>query len=96
MILTIEVGEYLFAFTSERDWIETAQRLYNREKATMHDSVAITHDGRICTTGRDFRMAKERDAYPVMVYRTRPDVGASSTPNQGEQPPTGSNEDGEK
>lgn len=60
-------GEFLFEFSSKQHWINKAQSWFRPYKGEEH--ICLDTNGNILTCGEDFRIAEERNLYPVKVYR---------------------------
>jgi hypothetical protein len=60
----VQVGELLFLFTSEDDWVEHAQIRFRSVGHTPQTAICIDVDGHILTRGAHFKLA----SYPVKVY----------------------------
>ena len=72
--MRVELGEKLFEFSSQQDWINRAQRAWNRLGLRADkDTVVIDTKGRICRIGRDFMIADDDSSYPISVYLYRND-----------------------
>ncbi len=72
--VTVQLGEKLFAFRSEQDWINKGQRPWKVHHATNGRAIAIDAKGRICQMGAHFARATRDGAYPITVYRVQPDA----------------------
>lgn len=72
--MNIDLGDKLFEFTSQQDWINRAQRAWKQIGLSAdYHTICVDATGRICRIGRDFRIASEDDAYPISVYLYRND-----------------------
>lgn len=70
--ITISIGPKLFEFTHFGQWVNKATMLFAQHGANSINAIAIDAKGRICSTGKDFRIAKETDAFPVSVFFKSP------------------------
>lgn len=64
----IEVGKYLFQFSSLDDWKKNNEKRYG--KTPFRETIAIDAEGRICIVRRN----AEKASYPVKVYKIRRDI----------------------
>ena len=65
----IIVGEFLFEFTSEKEWINKATGWFYQEGASSATTICVDNNGRLCCRGLHFKTA----SYPVRVYWKRDD-----------------------
>lgn len=70
--ITISIGPKLFEFAHFGQWINRATSLFAQHGANSTNAIAIDAKGRICSTGKDFRIARETDAFPVAVFFKAP------------------------
>ncbi len=68
VIPEIVVGEKLFEFASQIEWVNKAKSWYANSGVATCDTVAVDERGRICTRGKHFMRADEQGAYPISVY----------------------------
>ena len=66
--ITITVGPELFSFTSEENWVRTAQCKFNAAGVAGTDVLCIDAKGRVCEIGLQFKRATSDGAYPIKVY----------------------------
>ena len=72
--MNIELGDKLFEFSSEQDWINRAQRAWRcLGLRADEDTVCVDAIGRVCRIGRDFITATKDSAYPISIYLYRND-----------------------
>jgi len=64
--ITIEVGEELFRFHSEQEWINKAQSWFSNFPKDI--GICVDSVGRICTIGKHFMRATKESTYPIIVY----------------------------
>jgi hypothetical protein len=62
------LGDELFSFSSEQDWVNRAKNLYANCGVPRGHYITIDSVGRICKSGRDFMRATREEAYPIKVY----------------------------
>lgn len=72
--VTVTLGEKLFEFSSQQDWVNKGPRIWRTHRATDGRAISIDAKGRVCQMGAHFTRAEEDDAYPVRVYRIQPDA----------------------
>ena len=70
--MNIELGPELFRFTSFQDWVNKARSRFNKAGAPISQCVCIDATGRICGMGKQFMSARDRGAFPVVVYHIEP------------------------
>lgn len=64
--IEVELGEFLFEFTSFDKWCDHAQSYF---RGIRPDSfLCIDAKGRICRIGREFMRARDDNSFPVKVY----------------------------
>lgn len=68
------MGPMLFAFATHAHWVMNAQTAWKKAGVRSENTLCIDAKGRHCFIGRDFRIAKEDDAFPVTVYLRRADL----------------------
>jgi hypothetical protein len=78
--VTVVLGERLFNFQSEQEWINRGQRPWKVHHATNGRAIAIDAKGRICQIGAHFMRATRENAYPVTIYRVQPDAPEHGKP----------------
>ena len=76
--MNIELGEKLFEFRSQQDWINRANRIWRLHETNAQQTVCVDKLGRICGWGKHFADAERDNAYPIEVFRLRQDM----TPNE--------------
>lgn len=69
----VSLGEKLFSFASQQDWINKAQRIWKKHQVRGEDTLCIDQLGRVCDMGKHFREAEEDNAYPIDVFTRRPE-----------------------
>jgi hypothetical protein len=77
--LEILVGQELFSFTSEHDWLDHAPQRFGKHfhrGQSEYDSICIDAKGRVCTRGAHFMRATKDGAYPIRVYEIEVPDGA--------------------
>ncbi len=76
-MVSIEVGDQLFAFHSKMDWVNKAQSKFRDAQAAgllrqsfeqTQDWLCIDAKGRVCTKGAEFDRAEKEGTYPVRVF----------------------------
>lgn len=73
--MQIEHGAELFQFRSFTDWVNHAQSRFARMNAAgvmTRETVCVDASGRICSFGKQFMSARDREAFPVTVYHIDP------------------------
>lgn len=70
----IHLGPALFQFGSQGKWITHASTAWKNVGVRAEDTLCIDAQGRICSIGRDFRVAHEDGSFPVTVYLKRSDL----------------------
>jgi hypothetical protein len=63
-MISVQVRDYLFEFTSFNDWVGRAQIAFLNMGHTSESTICVDQNGLICTRGKYFAKAK----YPVRVY----------------------------
>lgn len=66
--ITVVVDDELFRFTSFAHWVNHGKEMFERSGYRGSECLCVDAKGRICTCGREFRIAKEDDSYPIIVY----------------------------
>lgn len=99
--VTIAVGREMFRFNSFQQWVNKAQSWFKRAGVPSSQFVCIDATGRICGMGKQFMSARDRGAFPVIVYDIDPSTalgenGASATAEECSAVPTNSPEIGSK
>ena len=74
--MNIELGPEIFRFTSFLDWVNHAQSRFKRAGVGASQYVCIDATGRICGMGKQFMSARDRGAFPVVVYHIEPKENA--------------------
>lgn len=77
--MEIETGPEMFRFNSFDQWVNKAQGWFKSAGVGSSQYVCIDATGRICGMGKQFMSARDRGAFPVVVYHIEP-----STPEQAE------------
>ena len=67
--LTVNLGDEMFRFSSEQEWINKAQSWFARCEVPKRHYIAIDAAGRVCIKGAEFMRATREDTYPITVYR---------------------------
>ena len=70
--MIVELGPELFRFISFQDWVNHAQSRFNKACVGASQYVCIDATGRICGMGKQFMSARDRGAFPVVVYHIEP------------------------
>jgi len=70
---TVQVGEKLFEFSSQQDWVNKGPNIWKRHQVRGEDVLVVDQLGRTCRIGQHFREAEEDGAYPIEVFRHRPE-----------------------
>lgn len=83
--VTLHLGRELFRFDSFADWVNKAQSRFATYAAGIHPTqyVCIDATGRICAIGKQFMSARDRNAFPVIVYHIEPEESKSTATGQG-------------
>lgn len=71
--ITVSLGEKLFEFSSQQDWVNKGPRIWRIHQVTDGRAISIDKLGRICQCGAEFARAERDGAYPICVYRLQPD-----------------------
>lgn len=71
--LNIQVGKLLFSFSSQADWINHAPTRFRQCGLHLNETICLDAKGRICISGKQFRIAEEQQTYPVDVYAIEED-----------------------
>jgi hypothetical protein len=66
---TLTLGDELFRFTSEQEWVNKAQSWFGNCGVRKGDYIAIDEIGRVCTIGGHFMRATTEESYPITVYK---------------------------
>ncbi|MFK5950959.1 MAG: hypothetical protein QM500_19580 [Methylococcales bacterium] len=66
--LKVILGEELFEFSDEQEWINTANMQYSRHEEHKDNTIAIDAEGRVCKRGPQFIRARVEKAYPIKVF----------------------------
>jgi hypothetical protein len=66
--MEIELGPEMFRFTSFEQWVNKAQSWFKNYGVSPSQYVCIDATGRICGKGKQFMSARDRGAFPVVVY----------------------------
>ena len=72
---TVCLGQELFEFFSEQDWINKAKSRFGRINnvgITREKYICLDNRGRVCTKGMEFMRATKDNSYPVKVYLVVP------------------------
>ncbi len=64
----IQLGEELFKFTSEQEWINKAQQWFGQCRVPRDHYICLDKTGRVCIKGSEFMRATREDTYPITVY----------------------------
>jgi len=83
--LTVQVGQKVFEFTSERDWINNASARFIQ--IPNNSAIGVDTEGRICTSGAEFMRAEREGTYPISVYLKKP------VANKQQDKPTGDSDE---
>jgi hypothetical protein len=67
--VTVTVGHKLFEFASFNAWVDFAQRFFRSAGVHDVDVLCLDAKGRVCRAGKQFRVARDNNAFPVTVYR---------------------------
>ena len=78
----LSTGPELFRFTSFADWVNHAQDRFIAARLGSWEYVCIDATGRICKIGKQFMSARDRNAFPVIVYHIDPEHRAAMTPEK--------------
>jgi len=73
--INVRIGDELFEFYSEQNWINSAQRQFsiiNSIGLTREHYICLDKLGRVCIKGMEFMRATKDDAYPIKVYSLLP------------------------
>lgn len=70
--MNVELGPEIFRFTSFQQWVDKAQSWFRAAGVMSSQYVAIDATGRICGMGKQFMSARDRGAFPVVVYHIEP------------------------
>lgn len=70
MQINVLLGDPLFEFSSFQKWVNKGQSWYANCGVPARHTTTIDANGRICTIGRDFEIANEMGAFPIVVYET--------------------------
>ncbi len=68
---TLILGDELFSFSSEQDWINNAQSRYANCGVPKGYYITVDAAGRVCKIGKHFMRATAEETYPVTVYKMR-------------------------
>lgn len=81
----VRLGRELFRFDSFPEWVNKAQSRFATYAAGIPSAqyVCIDATGRICTIGKHFMSARDRNAFPVIVYLIEPESKAPTAAGQG-------------
>ncbi len=71
--LEVDLGEELFSFSSEQEWINKAQSWFAGCGVPRGHYLAIDAVGRVCIRGAEFMRATRDDTYPITVYMLQGD-----------------------
>ena len=71
--MNIELGPELFRFNSFADWVNKARLRFKAVGVVASQYVCIDATGRICGMGKQFMSARDRGAFPVVVYHIEPE-----------------------
>ncbi len=75
--ITIEVGDELFRFISFTQWVNKASSWLGSYRESNY--ICIDARGRICRRGEHFMLARDEDAFPVIVYSLTLNTPSSDT-----------------
>lgn len=67
--VNIQLGDYLFCFTSKQDWINHARSRFACCGVPRGKYIAIDAVGRVCEKGLEFSRAENEGTYPITVYK---------------------------
>lgn len=65
---TLTLGDELFRFTSEQEWVNKAQSWFRNKAPQKGNYIAVDEVGRVCTCGKHFMRATTEETYPITVY----------------------------
>jgi len=66
--ITVEIGEEMFRFTSEQQWVNKAQSWFASCGVMKGNFICIDASGRVCRSGREFMRATREGTYPIICY----------------------------
>ena len=66
--MSVSLGRELFRFDSFQQWVNKAQSWFKSSGVPSSQFVCIDATGRICGMGKQFMSARDRNAFPVIVY----------------------------
>ena len=73
--MEIKLGPERFRFETYIRWVNKAAGWFEQLTPTQRRySICVDAKGRICNTGREFKIAHDEGAFPIVVYVTREDV----------------------
>ena len=67
--VNVQLGDELFSFSSEQDWVNKAQSRFANCGVPRGHYISIDAAGRVCTKGAEFMRATSEKTYPITVYR---------------------------
>jgi hypothetical protein len=62
-------AEFICEFISQKHWIDKAYSWIGGAKAKGITLICLDTNGNLCFQGEDFRIAQEKELYPVRVFR---------------------------
>lgn len=67
--IEMQLGDELFSFSSEQDWINKAKSKFVNCKVPKGQYIAVDAVGRACTKGAEFMRSTTEKTYPITVYK---------------------------
>lgn len=71
--VVVALGRELFRFQSFEQWVNKARSWFKCAGVSSTQFVCIDATGRICGMGKQFMSARDRDAFPIVVYHIEPE-----------------------
>lgn len=75
--MVVKLGRELFRFNSFEQWVNKAQSWFKTAGVSSTQFVCIDATGHICGMGKQFMSARDRNAFPVIVYHIEPEQDAA-------------------